>query len=71
MNEERVLTGEFVLQLSQRFKERKALDVTHGPTDFNDADLCSIFLKRKLNKSLNLIGNVRNDLYRFSEEVRW
>ena len=47
--------------LANRFKKRKNLDVTHGATDFRDDDV-NFIGGYTLNATLNLIGDVRNDL---------
>ena len=47
--------------LANRFKERKNLDVTDGATDFRDDDI-NFIGGDTLNATLNLIGDVRNDL---------
>ena len=56
-----VVSSCIVSILANRFKERKNLNVTDGAADFCDDDV-NVIGRDTLNATLDLIGDVRNDL---------
>ena len=53
----------FVLELTDCLEERLALDVADGTADFNDGNVCLLGSKVPVKAALDLVCNVRDDLY--------
>ena len=67
MNEQAILSAYFQGHLTNGFDKRLALNITDGSTDFGNHYICIGFLSPHVDKMLNLIGNMRNDLNRLAK----
>ena len=62
--------SDFMLELTNRFEERLAFDITYGTTDFDDGDMRLIRSgKIAVETALNLVCDVRDDLNRASAKI--
>ena len=61
---EGILAADLVTDLSDRFDERLALDVTDRAADLSDYDVCAALAADVVDESLYLVSDVRDDLYR-------
>ena len=68
MNEERVLPRKVILQLAEGFEERQALDVAHRPPHFDHADLRFSLFRGDVDKSLDLVGYVGDNLHGLAQK---
>ena len=63
MDEENVLSPEFVTNLTSGFDERLAFNVTDGSADLGDDHIGGWILRRlKTHSTFNFVGDVRDDL---------
>ena len=69
MNEDCILVPYFVLELTDCLEERLALDVADGTADFNDGNVCLLGSKVPVEAALDLVCDVRDDLYGTSAEI--
>jgi len=65
---EAVLAADVERELSNRFQERQALDVTDRATDFGDHHI-DVIPAHPLDDRFNLVGDVRDDLDGLAEEL--
>ena len=63
MNEQTVLLPNFQCHLTDRLQERLALNIANRSADFRNHNISSRLFSDRIYKSLDLIGNVRNDLH--------
>ena len=56
-------------QLAHAFEIRQRLDVAHRTADFSDNEIELILGTQQLDVTFDFVGNVRNDLYRFSQII--
>ena len=54
-------------ELTNGFDKRQRFNITYCPTDLDDADVC--ITGAELNAALDLIGDVRDDLYGGTEVI--
>ncbi len=64
-----VLVADVLADLPDRFEERKALDVANGSPDFRDHDIDFVVLSEFADSTLDLVGDVWDDLNSCSEVV--
>lgn len=74
VNEEDVAAADVLADLACRFEERLGLDVPDGSTDFGDDHVGSLLALARLgcrqaHTALDLIGDVRDDLYGVAKVV--
>ena len=65
VNEERVLAADLVAELADRLEERQRFDVADRAADLDDDDV--VLGREPLDRGLDLVGDVRNDLHRRAE----
>ena len=58
-----IIMAHLMLELTNGLQERLALDVTYGTADLYDGDAGLIIGKVAVKAALDLIGDMRNDLY--------
>ena len=62
--------SDFMLELTDRFEERLAFDITYGTTDFDDGDMRLIRSgKIAVETALDFVCDVRDDLNRASAKI--
>ena len=69
MDVERIILSHFLFDLADRLKEGQALDIADGTADFRDDDVGVIRLCHIVDALLDLVRDMRNDLYRRAEVV--
>ena len=62
MNQNSILSADFMLELTNRFQERLAFDITDCTTDFNDCNTHIRVCEIAVETTLDFIRNVWNDL---------
>ncbi len=65
MDEERVLATDLVAELADRLEERQRFDVADRAADLDDHDV--VVGRHALDRGLDLVGDVRDDLHRGPE----
>jgi hypothetical protein len=66
MHQGGVLIALFVANLANGFEKRKALNVTDGAADLDDADVGAAVVRGSANAALNFVGYMRNHLNGFT-----
>ena len=69
MDQNRIVMADFMLELTNGLQERLALDITYGTADLDDGDTGLIIRKIAVETALDLIGDMRDDLYRTSAVI--
>ena len=69
MNEDGILVPYFMLELTDCLEERLTFDITNGAADFNDGNVCLLGSKVPVKAALDLVCDVRDDLYGTSAEI--
>lgn len=63
MDQNGIIMAHLMLELTNGFQERLAFDVTYGTADLNDGDTGLVIRKIAVETALDLVGDMRNDLY--------
>ena len=63
MNDDGIVMSHLVLELPDRFQEGLALDIAHGAAGLDDGNMHVLGGVIPIEPALDLIGNMRNDLY--------
>ncbi len=63
MDDDGVVMSHFVLKLTDGFQERLTLDIAHRTSGLNDGDMHVFRREIPIKPALDLVGNVRDDLY--------
>ena len=66
VDEDGIVFAEFVVELTDRLKEREGLDVADRSADFGDGDI-HVFGVHRGDRSLDFVGDVRDDLHGSAE----
>ena len=69
MDQNRIVMADFMLELTNGLQKRLTLDITYGTADLDDGDTGLIIRKIAVETALDLIGDMRDDLYRTSAIV--
>ena len=69
MDQNGIIMAHLMLELTNGFQERLALDITYGTADLNDGDAGLIIGKVAVKSTLDLVGNMRDDLYSTSAVI--
>ena len=69
MDQNGIIMAHLMLELTNGFQERLALDITYGTADLNDGDTGLIIRKIAVETALDLIGDMRDDLYSTSAVI--
>ena len=69
MDHHAIVVTQLPLQLTNRLKEGKRLDIAYGATDLGDDDVVVVVLGEPLDTALDLVGDVGDHLHRLAEEV--
>ena len=69
MDQNGIIMAHLMLELTNGFQERLALDITYGTADLNDGDTGLIIGKVAVKSALDLIGDMRDDLYSTSAVI--
>ena len=69
MNKDSILSAYFMLELTNGFQKRLTFDITYSSADFNDRDAHIRICEITVETTLDLIGNMRDDLYSTSTIV--
>ena len=67
MNKAAVVPAHFARHLTDGFDKRLAFDVARRPADFDDDDVRARQLSLLVNRRLDFVGDMGNDLHRLSE----
>ena len=68
MNIQAVFFTDIERELTNGFEKRLAFDVANGSPNFSD-DNVNIFVSQPIQAALDFVGDVRNDLNRFAQEL--
>ena len=63
MDQNSVLFSHFMLELANGFQKRLTFDITYSAAYFNDSNSRIFIRKVTIEAALDLVGDVRNDLY--------
>ena len=63
MDQNGIFVSDFVLELTDGFQEWLAFDITDRTTDLDNGDPCFLIGEVAVKTALDLIGDMRNDLY--------
>ena len=63
MDQNGIIMAHLMLELTNGFQERLALDITYGTAALNDGDAGLIIGKVAVKSALDLIGDMGDDLY--------
>ena len=63
MDQNGIIMAHLMLELTNGFQERLAFDVTYGTADLNDGDTGLVIRKIAVETALDLVGDMRDDLY--------
>ena len=63
MDQNGIIVAHLMLELTNGFQERLAFDITYRTADLDDGDAGLIIGKVAVKAALDLIGDMRNDLY--------
>ena len=69
MDQNGIIMAHLMLELTNGFQERLTLDIAYGTTDLNDGDTGLVIRKIAVETALDLIGDMRDDLYRTSAVI--
>ena len=69
MDVQDVVAADFLLDLTNSFQERQAFNVADGTADFRNDDIGIVVVADAIDAVLDLIRNVRNDLYRMAQII--
>ena len=69
MQQDRIIITHLQDELADRFQKRQPLDIAGRSADLGDKDIGVADLLEATNTTLDLVGDVRDNLYRLSEIV--
>ncbi len=69
VDQRNIVMSHIMLELADRFQERLAFDVSDGSTDFDDRNLGICSCRVTIETALDLIRDMRDDLYGSSTKI--
>ena len=69
MNQNSIFMSYVMLELTDGFQKGLAFDIADGTADFNDGNVCLLGSKVPVEAALDLVCDVRDDLYGTSAEI--
>ena len=69
MDVEAVIAGYILLDLANGFKEGFTFNIPYSPANFRNDKIRIFFAAYAVDPFLDLVGNVRNDLYRTAQII--
>ena len=69
MNVKHIILSDFLFDLTDCLKERKALNIADSTADFSDNNISIVSLRDVINTLLDFVGDMWNDLYSASKIV--